>query len=531
VNRRRGTASVAASPVLIGAATVLVALVAVFIAYNANAGLPFVPTYDLNAELPSGGKLVKGNEVRVGGFRVGVVKDIKPKVTTVNGERRSVAVAKLSLDKKVEPLARDSKFRVRPRSALGLKYIEVEPGSSKETWTSGDTVPVKQSSEPLEFEDLFSTFDRETRPNVQKATDGFGNAFAGRGQAINRSIEALNPFFRALTPVMRNLSDPRTELDQFFLQMGRASAQVAPVARTQALLFTDMADTFAAISANPRALQDTIEKGAPTMDVSIDSFRVQRPFMADFTDLSARLRPAAEQLPRSLPAINSAFRVGTPVLPRTVELNENLEKAFNEAQDLFENPNTLLALKDLTTAVTVARPALEFIAPYQTVCNYFQYFMHPLGEMQSVVQSGATGGGTVLNQNVKIPNSHQQNNYGSSTGGRPWDILEGQKPQGAKDHQGNPLFRLYAPAYSPAIDAQGNADCQLGQNGYPNGALGPNRYKPGNLEDHSDEHGLPIPDEVGTGGNGALTENNLPGLSGGTYKSRELGIDNLKDVP
>jgi virulence factor Mce-like protein len=531
MRRRRGTASVGASPVLIGAATVLVALVAVFIAYNANAGLPFVPTYDLNAELPSGGKLVKGNEVRVGGFRVGVVKDVKPKVTTVNGERRSVAVAELSLDKKIEPLARDTKFRVRPRSALGLKYIELQPGTGKATWRSGDTVPVKQSSEPLEFEDLFSTFDRETRPNIQRATDGFGNAFAGRGRAINSSIEALNPFFKALTPVMRNLSDPDTELDQFFLQMGRASEQVAPVARTQALLFTDMADTFAAISANPRALQDTIEKGPPTMDVSIKSFRVQRPFMTDFTDLSARLRPAAEELPRSLPAINSAFRVGTPVLPRTVELNDNLEEAFNEANDLFENPNTLLALKDLTTAVTVTRPAIEYIAPYQTVCSYFNYFMHPLGEMQSVVQTGPTGGGTVLNQNVKMPNSHQQNNYGSSTGSRPWDILPGQKPQGAKDLQGNPLFRLYAPAYNPAIDAQGNADCQLGQTGYPNGALGPGRYKPGALQDQSEEHGLPVPDEVGTGTNGAITENNLPGLSGGTYKSRELGIDNLKDVP
>lgn len=531
MSRRRGTASLGASPVLIGAATVLVALVAVFIAYNANAGLPFVPTYDLNAELPSGGKLVKGNEVRVGGFRVGVVKDIKPKLTTVHGERRSVAVAELNLDKKIEPLSRDTQFRVRPRSALGLKYIELQPGTSKATWQSGDTVPVKQSSEPLEFEDLFSTFDRETRPNIQRATDGFGNAFAGRGQAINRSIQALNPFFKALTPVMRNLSDPDTELDEFFLQMGRASAQVAPVAQTQALLFTDMADTFAAISANPRALQDTIEKGAPTMDVSIDSFRVQQPFMVDFTDLSARLRPATEQLPRSLPAINSAFEVGTPVLPRTVELNENLEKAFNEANDLFENPNTLLALKDLTTAVTVTRPALEYIAPYQTVCSYFNYFMHPLGEMQSVVQTGPTGGGTVLNQNMKLPNSHQQNNYGSSTGSRPWDILPGQKPQGAKDLQGNPLFRLYATAYNPAIDAQGNADCQVGQTGYPNGALGPGRYKPVALKDQSEEHGLPIPDEVGSGTNGAITENNLPGLLGGTYKSRELGIDNLKDVP
>jgi phospholipid/cholesterol/gamma-HCH transport system substrate-binding protein len=531
MSRRRGTASVAASPVLIGAATVLVALVAVFIAYNANSGLPFVPTYELNAELPSGGKLVKGNEVRVGGFRVGVVNDITPQVTTVNGERRSVAVAKLSLDKKVEPLSRDSELRVRPRSALGLKYIELQPGTSKATWKSGDTVPVKQSSEPLEFEDLFSTFDRDTRPNIQNATDGFGNAFAGRGQSLNRSIEALNPFFKALTPVMQNLSDPRTELDQFFLQMGRASAQAAPVARTQALLFTDMADTFAAISADPRALQDTIEKGAPTMDVSIDSFRVQRPFMADFTDLSARLRPAAQELPRSLPAINRAFAKGTPVLPRTVGLNENLEKAFTEAEDLFENPNTLLALKDLTTALTVSRPAIEYIAPYQTVCNYLNYFIHPLGEVQSVVQTGPTGGGTVLNQNVKEANSNQQNNYGSSTGSRPWDIPVGQKPQGAKDHQGNPLFRLYATAYNPAIDAQGNADCQLGQTGYPNGAFGPGRYKPGNLHDGSEAHGLPGSEEVGTGTNGAITDNNLPGLSGGTYKSRELGIDNLSDVP
>jgi hypothetical protein len=332
---------------------------------------------------------------------------------------------------------------------------------------------------------------------------------------------------------MTNLADPDTELDQFFLQIGRASEQAAPVARTQALLFTDMADTFAAISASPRALQDTIEKAAPTMDASIDSFRVQQPFYADFTDLSARLRPAAAELPRSLPAINSAFKVGTPVLPRTVELNENLEKALNEAKDLFENPNTLLALKDLDTALTVSRPAIQFIAPYQTVCNYFVYFMHPLGEAQSVVQAGPTGGGTSLNQNVKVPNSHQQNNYGSSTGSRPWDIPADQKPQGAKDQQGNPLFRLYAPPYQPAIDAQGNADCQLGQNGYPNGPLNAGRYNRGDVQDHSEEHGLPIPDEFGAGGNGAIVpdDNNLPGLSGGTYKSRELGIDNLADVP
>ena len=54
--RGRGGAGIAGNPVLIGAATVLVVLVAVFLAYNANTGLPFVPTYSLKAEVPERGQ-------------------------------------------------------------------------------------------------------------------------------------------------------------------------------------------------------------------------------------------------------------------------------------------------------------------------------------------------------------------------------------------------------------------------------------------------------------------------------------------
>ncbi len=146
------------------------------------------------------------------------------------------------------------------------------------------------------------------------------------------------------------------------------------------------------------------------------------------------------------------------------------------------------------------------------------YFVHPLGEAQSVVQDGPTGGGTVLNQNLKEVNSSQPNNYASNEGSRIWDILEDQDPQGATDALGRPLFRFYSPPYQPAIDAQGNADCQNGQNGYPNGPLGPVRYRRGDIQDRSNAQGIPFPGEFGTGANGAITENNLPGLSGGTYK-------------
>ena len=514
MSRRQGTASLVASPVLVGAVTVLVSIIAVFIAYNANAGLPFVPTYGLKAQFPTGNKLVAGNEVRVGGFRVGVVDDIKP--ATVDGV--AVAEVAMKLDKTVEPLAEDTRLKIRPRSALGLKYVEITPGKAGTTFRSGGTIPLTQATEQLEFEDVFSTFDPETRRNAQLALEGFGNAFAGRGNAINSTIVALNPLFAGLTPVMANLSDPATQLDQFFLQIGRASAQVAPIASVQTDLFRNLATTFEAFSRDPGALRDTIAKSPPTIDTAVRSFRVQRPFLTDFTDLSRRLRPAVNELPRSLPAINRAFAVGTDVLPRTVPLNARLSGVLSELEDLFENPNTLLAIRDLRTTFTVTRPALEFIAPYQTVCNYFNYFVHPLGEHQS--SPAADGSGTTQNQGIRTVNNEQPNTYGNIESSRPWDVPEGMNPLGATDPTGMALGRQYAVPYQPAIDAQGNADCQNGQTGFVRGPLAPGaRYGPGTLSD-----GTP------TGGNAPVVINDFPILSGGTFKARELGIDNLEDV-
>src|SRR5829696_9236816 len=124
-----GRGGIAGNPVLIGAATVLVVLVAVFLSYNANQGLPFVPTYNLEVETPSAANLVRGNEVRIGGTRVG-------SVDAIDVERRedgtSIAVLGLKLEKSAEPLPKDSTVIIRPRSALGLKYVELTRGTSDE---------------------------------------------------------------------------------------------------------------------------------------------------------------------------------------------------------------------------------------------------------------------------------------------------------------------------------------------------------------------------------------------------------------
>src|SRR4051794_34420585 len=457
--RGRGTASIVASPVLVGAVTILVVIVGVFLAYNANNGLPFVPTYDLKAVLPSGQKLVKGNDIRVGGFRVGVVKDLKPGYR----DGKAVAILDMKLDKTVEPLATDTVVGVRPRSSLGLKYVEIVPGRGKKMWRQGDTIPISHVKKVgIEYEDLFSTFDKPTRDNSRTALKGFGDAFAGRGQSINQAIAAFNPFFRHLTPVMQTLSAKDTHLENFFKNIGRASAEAAPVAAAQAHSFGQMAKTFEAFSACAGCLQQTIEKSPPTMQAAIDSFRVQRPFLADFTTLSKQLRPVADTLHAKLGTINSTLETGVPVLRRTVILNRLTGDFFNALDDLARQPQTLLALKDLRTTLLVARPLLEYVTPYETVCDDPTAFFTGLSTHMSMgVQNG-----TAQNIQVKTNSNFQKHTWGTADSQRPADIPANWDPQTSYDPAGDHLETLHGEAYSPAVDAHGNADCQAGQYGY-----------------------------------------------------------------
>jgi virulence factor Mce-like protein len=255
-----------ANPVLVGAVTTLVVIVAVFLAYNANNGLPFVPTRQFNVQVENGSNLVKGNEVRAGGFRVGVISDIKA-ATLPNG--KTIAVFKLKLDKKIGDVPVDSTIDVRPRSALGLKYLQLTKGNSRHFLQDGDTIPLAQTTVPVQFDDLFKLFPKNTRLASQDNLVGFGNAFTGRGADLNTTIAKLPRFFGYLAPVAANLASPRTDIAGFFREIGRTVAVVAPVAQTNAQLFTDMATTFEAISRDPEALKATISKNPPTLAVGL----------------------------------------------------------------------------------------------------------------------------------------------------------------------------------------------------------------------------------------------------------------------
>jgi virulence factor Mce-like protein len=513
-------ASIVASPVLIGALTMLVVIVAVFLAYNANQGLPFVPTFDVKAELEGGQNLVVSNDVRVGGARIGSVDKIEPGVNPKTG--RATAIVHMKLDKKIEPIPKDTRVYVRPRSNLGLKYIEVTLGRSTEALRAGDTIPITQSRTPIELDEYLSTFDEDMRQNIQTALEGFGNALAGRGESINLAIREFVPFFTHLTPVMTALSDPRTRLNQFFRATSRFSGEIAPVANVYADLFSNMATTFEALGRDENALRATIERGPPTLDAGIRSFPEQRPFLADSERLFRHLRPVADQFESALPKLREALIVGRPVLRRSPPFYERTRNVFAALRDLAEQPATLLGLKDLTATIKIAAPLVEFIAPYQSVCNYTVWWLTGLGEHVSEdVRLG-----TAQRSGLKSDNRTQDNRISSSDSERPADVPDNVDPQTEPGSQstpngrgraqdGGPLTVLHRQQYAPAIDAQGNADCQTGQTGYLDGPLAEDfRYPPSN-------------NPAQLGGSHVVLDPDTPGLAGPTRK----GVKNLKDLP
>jgi virulence factor Mce-like protein len=362
-------ATFASSPVLVGAITSLIAAVAVFLAYNANNGLPFVKTYRITAQVPDAASLVPGNEVRIAGVRIGAIESIEP----VQDEDGTVhAKIDLKLEGQVDPLPKDSTVIVRAKSALGLKYLELVQGTSKEGYGPGAVMPLSAAHpEPVDIDQLLNTFDPPTRLAIRQNLNEFGTALGGRGVDLNQAIGELRPLVVRLQPVMANLSSPRTALGGFFRALEATAAEVAPAAETQAQLFVALDATFGALAGVARPfIQETISETPPTLDVANQALPVITPFLDDSAALFADLQPGAEALRTSSPVLARALAKGVPALRRSPQLNAQIPPTAQSLADFSANSGVRAGIDRLTRTNAILDPLLAFVTPAQSVCNY-----------------------------------------------------------------------------------------------------------------------------------------------------------------
>jgi virulence factor Mce-like protein len=366
MNRRKG--SLASSPLLIGAVTTLIVVVAVFLSYNANNGLPFVPTYNLKVALPEASGLQNANQVRIAGTRVGIISGLTPHQNPKTG--RVTAIATLKLEKSVQPLPADTKAVVQSVSAIGLKYLELEKGTSRQTLKPGATIPVGQTREPVDIDEFFNMFDQKTRTANQENLDNFGDGLAGRGLGLNQTISTLRPLLNNAVPVLHNLAAPQTGLRELFVALDRAAAQTAPVAETNAAGFSDLDTFFTAFASVAPSLEQAIVGGPPALEEATHSFVSTASFVNKTAEFMHLLRPSAAVLRTTAKPLGNAFAVGAVNLSAATALNTRLASAAQALQGFAQNPVVNLGLEDITQTATIGNPLVAGLAPEQTQCNY-----------------------------------------------------------------------------------------------------------------------------------------------------------------
>ena len=471
MNIRRSN-SIAGNPILIGAATVLVSVVAVFLAYNANEGLPFVPKYKITAQVPNAAALVKGNEVKIGGSRVGMVTAIRPK-TWPDGT--VTALIDMQLDKKIEPVPADSTVEIRPVSPLGLKFVDLHRGRAKEGFKSGDTMPITAATPiPVQIDDIFNMFNKPTRDASSANLIEFGNAIAGRGMSLNETIRNLQPLVDNLDPVMRNLADPETGLDKLFPAFDQTARQTAPVAQEQASLFRGLNSTFSALAGVTDSIKATIQGGPAAFDAAIESFKVQQPFLDDSAKFFNILAPGSRALAASAGTLKSAAAAGANPnggLAASPLMNDRLATLFNSLNKFLVDQNTTDGVLRLISTTQAANPLVSWITPSQTVCNYWALALRNAGSIATDGYTSGTAGGTFLRA-VPLVTANGPNPWVS------WDSnAEGGSsgaPVGGKTYAAGPTPEgsfatnyLHSNSY-PYTSAKGEpANCQAANEFFP----------------------------------------------------------------
>jgi virulence factor Mce-like protein len=355
------------NPVLVGSGIVVALLVAVFLSYNANKGLPFVKTFPLNANVPDAQQLVAGSEVRIGGFRVGQVNAIIAE--PAKGKSPPYARLELKLDGTIQGVPDDTLVRVRPRSILGSKFVELIPGDSDRDVEAGATLPLRNSRPSNELDEIFNTFDKPTREGLQGTIRGFGDAVAARGPDINESIESIARLLPPAQRIAELLADPKTDLAGFFQAAAQFSQALDPVTDDLVSLFDNGATTLEAIDAAGNSLGEGIAELPPTEAVALKTLTDATPVLHTLADITGGLRAGTRELPRTTDQLSAALISGTRVLRRSAVLTAPLKDVLRTLGTVARDPAARGSVVKLTESLRQLRPSLRALLAAQAGCN------------------------------------------------------------------------------------------------------------------------------------------------------------------
>lgn len=315
--RRRGRGST----LLIGGIAIAFLALASAIGYRAADTVPGREYYDLKAEFEQADNLSNHYEVRIGGLRAGQILD--PRV------KDGKALVDLRLDKKFAPLKSDSKLQVRLRSAVGVRYLEIKPGTKGRPLKEGELLAVENQTDNVALDQVLGTLDAPTRSKAQTFLRELGTGAADNGADVNLALRKLTPFLRDVQTLAKPLTDRPGITGRFIRNTAGTVGAFDGVKDT-------LAQTFDPAERALKPLADDADRIAETLDEATPTFgQLQRQLpqvdrlVAAVDGLARDGRPALQQAPAALRETTRLMRGSRPAL-RQAKTTLNLARSATD---------------------------------------------------------------------------------------------------------------------------------------------------------------------------------------------------------
>jgi phospholipid/cholesterol/gamma-HCH transport system substrate-binding protein len=183
LRRRRDELSVVEmqryNPLRVGVVFLVILMIAVYFGFTKH--IPFKHGYRLNAVFATALNIKAKAPVRIAGVDVGKVTGLKREGKT--------GVVSMEIESRGLPIHADATLKLRPRIFLeGNWFVELQPGSpSAKTLSSGATIPITQTSDPVQLDQVLDALNTDTRANLQNFLAGYGDALTRKPTAAENA--------------------------------------------------------------------------------------------------------------------------------------------------------------------------------------------------------------------------------------------------------------------------------------------------------------------------------------------------------
>lgn len=289
-------------------------------------------TYEVKVPFDEATQLAEQSDVRISGVNVGKVQSID---LAPNGDQ---ALATVAIDAQYAPLPESSRAILRTKTLLGETYIELTPGSREgPELEDGGVLPQANIAQSVQLDEIFRTFNAETRAAFQEWMQEAGLAITGQGENLSYALGSLEPTFAEFDKLFRVLDSQRLAVGQLFSNgattfqalRGR-EGELADLIESSNAVFQTTARRDRDIEALFRAFPTFEDESRLTLS-RLKEFSVKaNPLMVQLVPAAEELSPTLISISKLAPEAKGFFEGLGPVIKRAPDGFAAFRKIFRD---------------------------------------------------------------------------------------------------------------------------------------------------------------------------------------------------------